>query len=104
MFGEVLSFYSITNSDNETVEVAVYRPLIDVCQPLKTVIQGRWPGASAKVKVAAIDVERIHTVVGIWAAPQSGNIYILRKHPGLLMLTPLERGVQEDTERDEMDD
>jgi hypothetical protein len=37
-------------------------------------------------------------------APQSENIYILRKHPGLLMLTPLEHGIQEDTERDEMDD
>ena len=103
MFGEVISFYAITNTDNETVEVAVYRPLVDVCQPLKTVIQGRWPSASAKVKIAAIEVESIHTVVGIWA-PQSGNIYILRKHPGLLMLTPLECGIQEDTEQDEMDD
>ncbi|TEB20524.1 hypothetical protein FA13DRAFT_1757772 [Coprinellus micaceus] len=104
MFGEVISFYAITNADNETVEVAVYRPLVDVCQPLKTVIQGRWPSASAKVKIAAVEVESICTVVGIWAAPQSENIYILRKHPGLLMLTPLERGIQEDTERDEMDD
>ncbi|TEB15134.1 hypothetical protein FA13DRAFT_1759288 [Coprinellus micaceus] len=91
---EVISFYAITNADNETVEVA----------PLKTVIQGRWPSASAKVKIAAVEVESICTVVGIWAAPQSENIYILRKHPGLLMLTPLERGIQEDTERDEMDD
>ncbi|TEB24831.1 hypothetical protein FA13DRAFT_1906043 [Coprinellus micaceus] len=104
MFGEVISFYAITNADNETVEVAVYRPLVDVCQPLKTVIQGRWPSASAKVKIAAVEVESICTIVGIWAAPQSENIYILRKHPGLLMLTPLERGIQEDTERDEMDD
>ncbi|KAJ3511770.1 hypothetical protein NMY22_g15547 [Coprinellus aureogranulatus] len=106
IFGEVQVFYTITNNDNESVEVAIYKPLIDVCEPLKTAIRGRWPAntSDARAKLAAIEVKHIHSLVGIFEGPDTGNIYIQRKHPGLLLLTPLERGIQEDVEREDMDD
>ena len=51
-----------------------------------------------------IAASRILDIIGIWSSPEcpaasSRDIYPLRKHPGLSMLTPKESG--KDTEEDE---
>lgn len=53
--------------------------------------QGKW---GTTVRVA--HVLSILAVVGIWAGPKSQDIYVLRKHPGLDLLSQVECGLGAD--------
>ncbi|KAF6748073.1 hypothetical protein DFP72DRAFT_820943 [Ephemerocybe angulata] len=102
-FAEALAFYSLSFTGHEKM-VVVYKPLEEVNSPLRTVIRGKWP--SAEDKPFAIEVSCISNLVGIWEADdkeRSGNVYILRKHPGLEMLDPTQCGLSDRMEK-EMDE
>lgn len=45
-----------------------------------------------------MEASNILSIVGIWAAEASKNVYILRKHPGLKLLSPYEAGKEGDDE------
>jgi len=99
VFGESLAFYTVYDQKTgRTADVVVYTPLEKVSQPLPTVLQGRWPITPS---IKAMEVSQIEAVVGIWEAKESKYVYVLRKHPGLLALTPAECGIQEDFELDD---
>ena len=69
--------------------VVVYHKLINVQQVLGT-IRGQW-----EEKISVIEIEFIQNILGIWATPKKpGRIYILRKHPGLDMLSDIECGME----------
>ncbi|KZP10961.1 hypothetical protein FIBSPDRAFT_913714 [Athelia psychrophila] len=89
-FGEALAFYTRALPDESQEEFVVYHPIIGLHTKHHR-WQGRW---SAAVKVAC--VPSILAVVGIWASPQSQNIHILRKHPGLDLLSQAECGLASD--------
>ena len=74
---------------NKTYILATYTPLINVQQVLRTQIRGKWE-SPAILKV--IEASKILDLVGIWSAEASKNIYVLRKHPGLTMLSAVECG------------
>jgi hypothetical protein len=56
---------------------------------VKCSVQGTWP---TEASIQIIDCKHIHQLVGIWASPLSDRVYVLRKHPGLGMLTEGEKG------------
>jgi hypothetical protein len=93
IYGEVLAFYELRASeratDEQTEVYAVYSPLINRETPLGC-IRGKWDASTPK----AINGRHIRDIVGIWSAPSvSHRVYILRKHPGLSLLSPEETGV-----------
>ena len=51
-----------------------------------------------KSRGPALCIVRMSTVdlVGIWSAEASKNIYVLRKHPGLTMLSAVECGKEDE--------
>ncbi|KAF9455367.1 hypothetical protein BDZ94DRAFT_1316305 [Collybia nuda] len=87
VFGEAIAFYSI-EYENHIKLMMVYNPLGQLYAPLQTVICGRW---SSPNQLAATETVHIQNLIGVWKA-ESQNIYVLRKHPGLLDLSPAESG------------
>ncbi|TFK17302.1 hypothetical protein FA15DRAFT_735778 [Coprinopsis marcescibilis] len=104
-FAEAIAFYSLSYLGQERT-VAVYTPLEGVNSPLKTVIRGKWP--SDATKIFAIETASVSNLVGIWEAKDSGNVYVLRKHPGLEMLDTsqcgLPHGLEKEADDGETDD
>lgn len=60
---------------------------------LQCAVQARWPDNEAQA-VQVLECRHIQDVIGIWKAPLSRFVYMIRKHPGLSMLTEEERGQQ----------
>ncbi|KAH6889524.1 hypothetical protein BKA70DRAFT_1120832 [Coprinopsis sp. MPI-PUGE-AT-0042] len=100
-FAEALAFYSVNNG-YKTHQVVVYMPLLKLETPLKTVIRGCWPPSST-LPLFAMEVLAIQHIIGIWEAPKSSWVYVLRKHPGLDLLDPPQCGLSSAIE-EEMDD
>lgn len=48
-----------------------------------------------------MEVGMIHDIVGIWESDRSDNIYILRKHPSLLSLAPIQLGLEDEMDRED---
>ncbi|KAF9455226.1 hypothetical protein BDZ94DRAFT_1327679, partial [Collybia nuda] len=96
IFGEAIAFYSVEYESHIKLMV-VYIPLEQLIEPLQTVICGKW---SIPTQLAATETIHIKNLVGIWEA-ESQNIYVLRKHPGLLDLSPAESGAVSTSDLDE---
>ncbi len=79
IFGEALSFYQI-DLDQPCIFV-IYKPLVKVRLTLNC-LEGEWEQGI----MLALHASDIISLVGIWAGKDS--VWILRKHPGLAMLTP----------------
>ncbi|KIM36905.1 hypothetical protein M413DRAFT_77629 [Hebeloma cylindrosporum] len=100
-FGEALAFYQVT-TPTSSHGLVVYRPL----QKLEVVLnfpRGNWDTTN----ISVTDITNILNIVGIWDAPTSGKTYILRKHPGLAMLSVEESGIDmsgEDSRANEDED
>ncbi|KIM39633.1 hypothetical protein M413DRAFT_29330 [Hebeloma cylindrosporum] len=87
-FGEALAFYQVKTMTS-THALVVYWPLEKLERSLG-VPRGVWNRQTLKVA----DVAAILNIVGIWTASEtSGRTYILRKHPGLAMLSKEECGI-----------
>lgn len=87
-FGEALAFYTIDEMPDTNAELLiVYRPLTDLQQALKQQWYGVWGAHIAIARVASIQA-----IVGIWKGIRTKQIYVLRKHPGLSLLSEMERG------------
>jgi hypothetical protein len=90
MFGEALAFYEVkTAASLHASAVVVYWPLEGLECSLN-VPRGVWNRQTPKV----MNVVDILNIVGIWTASEtSQRSYILRKHPGLAMLSTEESGI-----------
>jgi hypothetical protein len=87
-FGEALAFYEVKTGTSSHA-VVVYWPLEEL-QCSLNVPRGVWNRQTLKVA----NVVNILNIVGIWTASEtSKHSYILRKHPGLAMLSTEESGV-----------
>ncbi|KAF8890363.1 hypothetical protein BD779DRAFT_1469283 [Infundibulicybe gibba] len=87
IFGEALAFYEIRLETTQLI--AVYHPLESIDSGLGYT-RGRWSS-----HIAVLDVEKIIDIVGIWLAEKTKRVYILRKHPGLALLTADECGKED---------
>lgn len=89
MFGEALAFYTVVEVPDADAELlVVYRPLVELHQVLR-----RWQGTWA-AEIATARVSSIEAIVGIWEGIRTKKIHVLRKHPGLDLLSDTERGNQ----------
>lgn len=87
-FGEALAFYEVKTKASSQA-VVVYWPLEKVERSLNF-IRGVWNRQFLK----AANVVNILNIVGIWTASETSQCsYILRKHPGLAMLSTEESGI-----------
>src|ERR1700728_3279433 len=75
-FGEALAFIEVQKTKQLLV---VYSPVINCQQVLK-----KWRGVWSD-KIEVLPASTIHSIVGIW--PYESRVYILRKHPGLSLLS-----------------
>ncbi|KIM35111.1 hypothetical protein M413DRAFT_79735 [Hebeloma cylindrosporum] len=88
IFGEALAFYEV-KSPAFSHALVVYWPLEKLERSLN-VPRGVWNRQTPKVA----NVVDILNIVGIWTASEtSQRTYILRKHPGLAMLSTEECGI-----------
>lgn len=86
-FGEAKAFYTVATADARLEEFVVYRPIVGMQMEYR-----RWRGKwGTTVRVAR--VASIAALIGIWVAVDSQNIHILRKHPGLDLLSEAECGL-----------
>ncbi|KAI0062598.1 hypothetical protein BV25DRAFT_1870331 [Artomyces pyxidatus] len=92
-FGEAIAFYELVK---EKKVVVVYHPL-DNRQKILSQWRGTW---SSDIKV--LPASAIQTVVGIWS--HKNRVYVLRKHPGLDMLSAAESNRIEDNGEDSDND
>ncbi|KZP23690.1 hypothetical protein FIBSPDRAFT_676243, partial [Athelia psychrophila] len=83
-FGEVLAFYARTQPDGDVDEFVVYCPVVELHMQYRR-WQGKW---GTTVEVAR--VSSIVAIVGIWVGPSLQDVHILRKHPGLSLLSEAE--------------
>jgi len=67
---------------------AIYKPLVKVRQTLNC-LEGQWQEGT----MLALNASDIISLVGIWGG--NNSVWILRKHPGLAMLTPEECGIED---------
>ena len=89
-FGEALAFIEVQKTKQLLV---VYSPVINCQQVLK-----KWRGVWSD-KIEVLPASTIHSIVGIW--PYESRVYILRKHPGLSLLSEEECGKeQEEVEKE----
>ncbi|KAI0037476.1 hypothetical protein FA95DRAFT_1506941, partial [Auriscalpium vulgare] len=84
VFGQALAFYEATD---DSPAIVVYIPLIN-CKMVLRRWQGKW-GKDIKV----LPVTSIDSLIGIIECEDSERVHILRKHPGLELLTSVERDV-----------
>lgn len=97
-FGEALAFYQMHAMEDEILVVC--RLLINT-----ECVLGVWRGDWSPY-ISVLPVKNITDKVGIWHKmdPKS-KIWILRKHPGLAMLSTAETGEEEiDGDNDEYDE
>ncbi|KZP07406.1 hypothetical protein FIBSPDRAFT_762968, partial [Athelia psychrophila] len=87
LFGEALAFYTRRLPDESTDNLVVYHPIVGLCTEYRQ-WRGKW---GTTVKVAR--VLSIVAVIGIWVGPESQDVHILRKHPGLDLLSAAECGL-----------
>lgn len=87
VFGEALAFFEVISIKQLLV---VYRPLGNCHQILR-----KWRGVWLD-NIKVLPVSEIQRKVGIWSYGE--HVYILRKHPGILLLTG------EEVENDDGDD
>jgi len=83
VFGEALAFYTIAG-----LSLVVYHPLTECHQRF-----GRWSGKWS-TNVFALETSAIVSLIGIWTYKDC--VHILRRHPGLTLLTPDECGLDGD--------
>ena len=85
IFGEALAFYTVqvAGADHSLV---VYSPLIE-----RHKLHGRWWGKWSS-SVFVLETSAIVSLIGIWT--YGDHVHILRKHPGLNLLTSDESGIE----------
>lgn len=93
VFGEALAFFELLETKQL---VAVYHPVSNCQQVLKT-WRGIWSG-----KIEVLPASAIHSLVGIWF--HEPRVYILRKHPGLNLLSEEESEKEIEDTGEEMED
>jgi len=88
-FGEALAFYQVKTTASSHALVVYWK--LERLERLLNVPRGVWNRHTPMVA----NVVDILNIVGIWTAPSetSGRTYILRKHPGLAMLSKEEAGI-----------
>jgi hypothetical protein len=87
IFGEALAFYT-TQSDGADFSLVVYHPLIE-----HHTLFGRWYGKWSS-SLYVLETSAIVNLVGTWT--YNDHVHILRRHPGLTLLTLNECGINED--------
>ncbi|KAF8955648.1 hypothetical protein BDZ97DRAFT_1907529 [Flammula alnicola] len=100
IFGEALAFYKLKIDDAVKKSLVLYHQLVDVKQTLGQ-LRGKWD----RNTIHAAEISAIVDIVGIWELEnlnESKNVYILRKHPAIALLSPEELG--KDTEIDGNED
>src|SRR6201996_7776660 len=85
IFGEALAFYS-TQVAGAKISLVVYHPLMELHN-----LFGRWYGKWSP-SLCVLETSAIVSLVGIWTYNE--NVHILRKHPGLTLLTLDESGIE----------
>jgi Transposase family tnp2 len=83
VFGEALAFFEMLETKQLVV---IYYPLNNCEQVLK-----KWRGVWSE-KMEVLPASAILSIVGIWS--NQSKVYILRKHPGLALLSEEERGTE----------
>jgi hypothetical protein len=83
-FGEALAFYSVPEYD---LFLVVYHAVVD-----KFGVVGRWCGKWSE-EIRVMETSRINNLIGIWE--YDSRVHILRRHPGLDMLSTEECGFEE---------
>jgi hypothetical protein len=78
----------------ETHQLLVVYYAVGLCQQILRRWRGIW-----KKEVDVMPVSAIHSVVGIWSGQQ--YVYILRKHPGLALLSAEESARSDTNEQEE---
>lgn len=86
-FGKVLAFYTRARPDGDNNEFIAYRPVVELH------MQYRWWQEKWGTAVKVVHVSSIIAVVGIRVGPSLQDIHILRKHPGLSLLSKAESGL-----------
>ena len=84
IFGEALAFYT-TQSAGADFSLVVYHPLIERHKSF-----GRWYGKWSP-SLFVLETSAIISLVGIWT--YNDHVHILRRHPGLALLTLDECGI-----------
>jgi len=93
VFGEALTFFEVL----ETKQLlAVYHPVSNCQQVLK-----KWRDIWSD-KIEVLPASAIHSLVAIWF--YEPRVYILRKHPGLNLLSEEESGKEVEDTGEEMED
>ncbi|KAH9017510.1 hypothetical protein EDB84DRAFT_1276532 [Lactarius hengduanensis] len=87
IFGEALVFYSLPDHDCSLVVCHWLVEIVDVL--------GRWSGEWSS-DCMVLETSSLTNLVGVWA--WGANIHILRKHPGLDMLSSEEHNIGEQEE------
>jgi hypothetical protein len=82
-FGEALAFYS---APEYNLFLVVYRPVVE-----KFGVVGRWGGEWSE-EIRVMETSCLISLIGIWE--YESRVHILRKHPGLDMLSPDECGFE----------
>ena len=84
IFGEALAFYQLLEKDNELL--VVYH-----CLTNQKKVLNQWRGTWSQ-DICVLPVKHITDKIGIWEMPHAANapIWMLRKHPGLEMLSAAE--------------
>ena len=90
VFGEALAFFEKPETGQLVV---IYYPLSNCEQVLK-----KWRGVWSD-KIEVLPASTIHSIVGIW--PYEPRVYILRKHPGLNLLSEEECGKEQEEVEEE---
>jgi hypothetical protein len=86
IFGEALAFYTDTQSAEANFSLVVYHPLIETCK-----LFGRWYGKWSPL-LCVLETSAIASLIGTWT--YNNNVHILRRHPGLTLLTLDECGIE----------
>ena len=84
IFGEALAFYTAQYAGAD-YKLVVYHSLIEHC-----LLYGRWYGKWSP-SVYVLETSAIVSLIGIWT--YNDNVHILRRHPGLALLTSDESGI-----------
>ena len=81
IFGEALAFYTAGTD----LSLVAYHPLIE-----RRKLFGRWYGIWSS-QVLVLETSAIVGLIGIWT--YNNHVHVLRKHPGLTLLTQEECGI-----------
>jgi hypothetical protein len=84
IFGEALAFYTAQYAEAD-YSLVVYCPLIEL-----QLLYGRWYGRWS-FSVYVLETSAIVSLIGIWT--YKDNVHVLRRHPGLALLTSDESGI-----------